>query len=169
MSSIGKTILIALLGTAIAAGTLRPAAAQEISESTLAAAQLVTKSAPTIRDWNVLLPELSTQTKDLLIRRRPDLYKEIGTVVDEAALKLAARRTDLDNDIARVWAKYFTEDELVAINTFFSSEVGTKYKEVAAKSVAPEIIKAGNNWTNRVGDELLEKSMEELKKMGFEF
>ena len=168
MSLIATTIRIALLGTAIAAGLLTLAAAQEISEPRLAAARLVVTSAPSLGNFDNILPGVSTKTKDQFIRVRPDLYKEISGVVDEIALKLAVRRADLDNDLARIWAKTFTEEELNAINLFFTSDVGKKFKDRAG-SIGDEILKASRSWANRLGDELVEKSKEELKKQGHEF
>lgn len=167
MTLIGKTIRIALLAGGLAAGPLNWGMAQEISESRLAAAEAVAESAPALGNFDNILPGLSIEIKDRLIRARPDLYKEISEVVDDVALKLAVRRADLDNDIVRVWAKRFTEDELNAINAFFSSDIGKKYKENAA-AVGDEILKASRSWSNRLADELNEKSREELKNRGHE-
>ncbi|MEX0853060.1 MAG: DUF2059 domain-containing protein [Bauldia sp.] len=167
MSSTAKFIRIALVGLAVVAGPLTLAIAQEISESRLAAAESAMKSAPTLGNFDNILPGVATKTKDQLIRLRPDLHKEISGIVDDAAFKLAVRRADLDNDIARTWAKRFTDDELKAIDTFFSSEAGKKYKSEAGE-LGKEILKASRSWTNRINDELLEKSREELKKLGFE-
>jgi len=168
MSSIAKTLLIAVFGAAVAAGSFSLAAAQEISPSQLAVAEEVTKNAPQIGNFDVLLPQVATMMKDKLIAQRPDLYKEITQVVDGDALKLVPRRADLDKDIARIWAKSFTEDELKAINDFFSSDVGEKYKKVAASTVGPDIIKASQNWRDRVRGELLDMVTADLKKMGHE-
>ncbi len=167
MSLIGSTIRTALLAGAFTAAALIPAAAQEISESRLAAAEMVAKSAPALGNFDNILPGLATEAKDRLIRVRPDLYKEISAVVDEVALKLAARRAELDNDIARIWAKNFTEEELKAINDFYTSDVGEKLK-ANLSSMGEDILRASRSWTNRVSDELLDKSREELKQRGYE-
>jgi len=167
MSLIGSAIRTALFAGVLAAGPLAPALAQEISESQLAAARAVVESAPALGNFDNILPGLATQTKDRLIRVRPDLYQQIAGVVDDVALKLAVRRADLDNDIVRIWAKNFTEDELKAIDTFFSSEVGKKFK-ANASVIGDEILKASRSWTNRLSDELNQKSREELKKLGYE-
>ncbi len=167
MSSIAKTLLIACLGAAVVAAPFSLAAAQEISPSQLAAAERVVKSAPQIGNFDVLLPQTATMMKDQLIGQRPDLYREITQVVDEDAVKLVPRRADLDKDIARIWAKNFTEDELNAINDFFSSDVGKKYKDIAS-TVGPDIIQASKNWRDRVRGELLDMVTADLKKMGYE-
>ncbi len=165
MPSFAKTLMIASFGAAVVAAPLAPVAAQEISPSQLAAAQLVVNSAPEIGNFDVLLPQMANQLKNFFISKRPDLYKEIGQVVDSDVQKLVSRRADLDKDLARVWAKNFTEDELKAINAFFSSDVGEKYKKLAPV-VGPDIIKASQNWRDRVRGELQDMVTADLKKMG---
>jgi uncharacterized protein len=167
MPSFAKSLLIACFGTAVAVAPLAGAAAQEISPSQLAAAELVVKSAPQIGNFDILLPQAATMMKNDLIGKRPDLYKEITQVVNDDAAKLVPRRADLDKDIARVWAKNFTEDELKAINDFFTSDVGQKYKELAPV-VGPDVIQASKNWRDRVRGELLDMVTADLKKMGHE-
>jgi hypothetical protein len=168
MSPISQPLRIALLAAVIVAGPLTFVAAQEIGQSHLAAAERVTQSAPRTADWDRYLFQLAQQTSDRLIRQRPDLFREIAKVVDDVALELVPRRAELDNDIARIWAKNFNEEELKAIDAFFSSDIGKKYKDVAAKTIGPDMLQAAKNWRTRVGDEMLEKATEELKKRGFD-
>ena len=168
MSSLDRPVRIAMLVAAIVAGPVIWAAAQEISASKLAVARQVAKNAPQLGQFDNILPGLATTAKDRLIRIRPELFKEISATVDAVALELAVRRAELDADFARAWAKHFTEEELVAINAFFGSPIGEKYK-VTATLVGRDLIQASNNWTNRVGDELLEKSIAELRQRGFDF
>jgi hypothetical protein len=88
--------------------------------------------------------------------------------VDAQALELVARRKDLDNDVARIWAKHFSEEELTAISTFYRSPAGAKLAEIGPKVVG-ETLQSVKGWSDRVGEELFEKSREGLKKKGVEF
>jgi hypothetical protein len=103
-----------------------------------------------------------------LINVRPDLYKQIGTVVEATATALVPRRNDLDNDIARAWARAFNDDELKAIQAFFSSPAGTRYKQMAPQ-VGNDIIQAGQNWADRVASEMFDRSLAELQQQGHKF
>ena len=145
-----------------------PVRAQEISQSHLDAALDAINSARAARGFDTVLPALAEKVQNQLIRLRPDLHKEIAAVVEAIALKLVARRADLDNDIARVWAKTFTEDELKVIAEFFKSPAGKKYAELGPRVIA-ESFQAVKGWSERVEAELLAKSREELKKQGFDF
>ena len=82
-------------------------------------------------------------------------------------LSLATRRADLDSAIALAWARLFTEDELNAIAEFYSSPAGKKFAEVTPE-LSSITIQTVDGWSNRVGEELLDKSREELKKQGHE-
>jgi hypothetical protein len=161
-------IRVAVLGWAMAAFAAGPAAAQEISESHLAAAVAVVSAAKATRGFDDLLPAVSQQVQNQLIRMRPDLHKEITDVVDGEALKLVSRRPELDNAIARLWARAFTEEELISIAAFYQSPAGQKFYEFGPKVIS-ESLQAARSWSDRVREELLEKARAELKAKGVEF
>jgi hypothetical protein len=167
MFSFAHLVRAAVVGVALLAAP-GFASAQEISASHLAAALDVVKSAKASRGYDNVLPTLANQVEDRLIRLRPDLHKEIISSVEDAALKLASRRTDLDNDVARVWAKHFTEDELRTIATFYKTDAGKKFADVGSLVYA-ESLDALKGWSDRLGEELLDKSKEELKSAGIQF
>ena len=145
-----------------------PAGAQEISQSHLDAALVAVQSAGASRGFDSVLPAIADRVKGRLIRMRPDLHQEISATVEAVALQLTSRRADLDEAVARVWAKNFTEDELVTIAEFYKSPTGQKFAEIGPR-VIQESLKSVETWSTRVGEELFEKSREELTKQGFEF
>ncbi|HMN87151.1 MAG TPA: DUF2059 domain-containing protein [Bauldia sp.] len=165
MRLVSRAVVIAFAAMTIASA---PAPAQEISSSHLKAAMAAIASAKASRGFDLLLPALSEKVQGQLIRVRPDLHLQITDVVEAVALKLVPRRADLDNDIARIWAKAFTEEELVAIAAFFNSPAGQKYSETAPRVIA-ESYQAAQNWSNRVEEEMLALARDELKKQGIEF
>jgi hypothetical protein len=128
----------------------------------------VARSAPSLGSFDNILPTLAVQAKNRLIQERPDLHQQISAVVDDIAFKLIARRNDLDTDIARVWARNFTDDELKAVNAFFTSDAGKKYKAVAP-GVASDILKASQNWADRLGAEMYDRALTEMKKQVADF
>jgi hypothetical protein len=107
------TALVAALAILAMAGATAQAQneGEEISASLLAAALDTVRNGPDARRLDDILPGLSLEVQNQLIQLRPDLHKEITDAVEAVALKLAARRSELDNDLARVWAKNFTEQE----------------------------------------------------------
>lgn len=158
----------AALAIGLAIGFAGAARAEEVTEAHLAAALDAVHAAKTSRGFDNLLPLMSQSAQNKLIRMRPDQHQLIAQVVDEQALALVPRRADLDNDVARIWAKYFTEDELNAIATFYKSPAGAKLADIGPKVVG-ETLQSVKGWSDRVGEELYEKSREALKKKGIDF
>ncbi|HET7714683.1 MAG TPA: DUF2059 domain-containing protein [Bauldia sp.] len=159
---------IALAALAMAFSLGGQAIAQEVSQSHLDAALEAVKSAGAARGFDSVLPALADRVKSRLIRVRPDLHQEISAIVEQVALQLTTRRADLDQAVAKVWAKNFTEDELVTIAEFYRSPTGQKFAEIGPR-VIQDSLRAVEAWSTRVGEELYEMSREELTKQGFEF
>lgn len=166
--SISRILLgvAALVVTAMVAAA--PGRADDVTPAHLAAALDAVHSARASKGFDNVLPLLSEKVQDQIIRLRPDLYKQITDVVQQEALKLVARRTDLDAAVARIWANAFTEDELKAITTFYKSPAGLKFVDIGPQVVGASL-QAVKGWSDSVGQELLEKSRAELKKQGVEF
>src|SRR5258708_2027872 len=78
------------------------------------------------------------------------------------------RAVDVDAAVARIWANAFSEDELKAITAFYKSPAGLKFVDIGPQVVGSSL-QAVKGWSDSVGQELLEKSREELKKQGVEF
>ena len=141
MQTVKSLALSVILGIAI----VGYASSQEISDDHLAAAKSAIKAIGSTRQFDNILPGMAASTKTALIQNRPDLQAEITEIVDNAAIELAPRRGDLENEVANVYAKVFTEDELMAIAEFYSSEHGKKLiKETPV--LAREIQAAAKVW-----------------------
>ena len=156
------------LALGIVAGLAGAARADEVTPAHLAAAKEAIDAAQNFKGFDNLLPLLAQQTQNRLIRLRPDQHQLISQVVDAESLALATRRVDLDNDVARIMAKYFSEEELQQIAAFYKTPAGIKFATLLPK-VSSEALQAVKGWSDRVGEELYEKSVADLKKKGVEF
>ncbi len=166
MRIIRKSGAALFLAAALASAPLAPSAtAQELSAEHIAVAVEVVRNAGATRGFDNVLPRLAGQVIDRLIRLRPDLHQQITAAVEAVALKLAVRRTELDTEVARIWAQNFTEDELKYLLEFYTSAAGKKFSEIGPLMVA-ESLQAVDRWSGRVGEELLEKTREELRNQG---
>lgn len=158
----------AALAMGIVVGLAGAARADEVTPEHLAAAKSAIDAAKNFKGFDNLLPLLAQQTQNRLIRLRPDQHQLISQVVDQESLDLASRRVDLDNDVARIMAKYFTQEELQQIAAFYQTTAGKKFADLLPK-VSTEALQAVKGWSDRVGEELYEKSVADLKKKGVEF
>ena len=162
-------ILLGIAAFVVTATVLAvPGRADEITPEHMAAALEAVHSAKASKGFDNVLPLVSEKVQDQIIRLRPDLYRQITDTVQQQALKLIARRADLDNDVARIWANSFSEEELKSITAFYRSPAGLKFVDIGPKVIG-DSLQAVRSWSDRVGEELIEKSRAELKKQGVEF
>lgn len=143
----------------ITAGT---AFAEEIAASHLAQARAALASIQATDQFDAILPQAGDALKGELIQKDPNLEALISSTVDNEVLALAARRADLENEAARVYAKVFTEEELKAIADFYSTDAGKKLiKEgpIATRG----LVDAANVWQAGVARDLASNVAAKLK------
>jgi len=141
-----------------------PAAAQDISPSHLAAAREAIDAIDATEQFDQILLNTATQIKAELIVNNPDLQNEISNMVDENALALASRRGDLENEIARIYAGLFTEQELREISQFYASEAGRKLIS-QGPAATRDVMAAANVWTNGITRDLRTSAQEGMRRL----
>lgn len=146
MVAINRSLFAALVlsGAAFVAG-LAPASAQEIAESHLKAARAAITSIHATDSMDAILPQANVLLKQELIQKNPDREADIIQMTDEETLKLAARRGDLEKEVATAFARAFTEQELTEIANFHNSATGKKFL-ADSPIVGREVEKAVNIW-----------------------
>lgn len=143
------TMLVASAVVAIAS----QAGAQEISDTHLKAARDAIGAEGATNSYDLLLPAAAQMLKTELIQQNPDLVDVITATVDEKALALASRRADLEREAALVYARTFSEGELITIATFFNSEAGKKLL-LQRPIVAREVTRAADIWQRGIQRDL---------------
>ena len=173
--SFGKRVSIALVATIVTFGGLSlsgpnaylagAAFAQEISKEHLTASKRAINASRSTRQLDEILPRLAANFKSELIRNNPDQEAQISLIVDEAAISLASRRGDLENEAAQIFARVFTIDELKAIAEFYESDAGKKFLE-QSPLVLREIQRASQVWGNGMQRDLGEAVQKKLVEAG---
>mgnify|MGYP003676792316 CR=1 FL=1 len=135
------------------AAASHPALAQEISEDHLAAARTAIAALGSTDQFDAIIPGTAEQLKVNLIRTNADLQEVISATVDEEALKIVPRRSDLEKEAAQIYAKAFSKEELTAIAGFYNSAAGKKLIE-NGPLVTREVIKAAEIWSSGVARDL---------------
>lgn len=123
--------------------------AQDISASHLSAARTAVGAIGATDEFDGILPQAAMMLKSELTQNNPDQSQLISRTVDEKALGLASRRSDLENEAATAFARVFSEEELNAISAFYNSEAGRKLIE-QGPVVTREILQAANIWQSGV-------------------
>lgn len=146
--------MLAPLGAAAVLGFgLGFACAQEISASHLHAARKAIADIHATDQFDVFLPGTGRELKNELMRKDPNLEKMISQTVDEQAMVLIPRRADLEKEVARVYAKRFTEDELKRITEFYSSLTGRKLLKEGPLAMA-DSVGAYDIWRQGIAQDL---------------
>lgn len=146
---------------------LAGAAAQEPSQSHLEAAKKAIAATRSTTRLDEILPRMAQNAKGELIRNRPDQEEQITEIVDSAAINLAARRGDLESEVAQIFVRVFSEEELREITAFFESEAGRKFLD-ESPVILREIDRAARVWTNGVRRDLGAAVREKMEEAGLQ-
>ncbi len=148
-------------------GDAQPAAeagSQEISESHLKAARAAVAAIRATDQFDDILLNAATQIKSELIANRPDMEAQISDLVDDAALKLAPRRADLETEVARIYARLFSEDELNQISSFYTSEAGKKLLDQGPEATR-NMLRAAEVWSRGIVRDLRQAAFDGFRQM----
>jgi uncharacterized protein len=138
------------------------AQAQDATPEHLAAARAAIVAIGATNQFDGILPQAAEALKTQMIQKDPNLEALITSTVDNEVLALAARRADLEQEAARVYAKVFTEAELKGIAAFYSTDIGKKL--IAEGSIATRgIVDAANIWQAGVARDLAKNVGEKIK------
>jgi len=153
-----------LLMAAVLPLSAAPALAQEISPSHLTAAREAVDSLDATEQFDQILLNSATQIKAELIVNNPDLQTQISEMVDEQALALAPRRNDLENEIARIYARLFTEQELREVSQFYTSEAGRKLIRQGPVATR-DTLAAVDVWSNGIVRDLRNSAQTQMQQL----
>jgi hypothetical protein len=129
------------------------AADEAISDSHLKAARAAVSAIHATEDFDKILPQAAAALKNTLIEKNPDLQELIVKTVDEETIAMAPRRADLEKEAATAYAKVFSEDDLNAIATFYSSDTGKKLLD-KGPLVTRDLYKAADIWQRGIARDL---------------
>jgi hypothetical protein len=140
--------------------------AQDVTEDQIKAARATIAALGVTNSFDNILPNLAERLKNTLIQASPNHQELITATVDEKALGLAARRSDLEREAATIYAKTFTVEELNAITEFYNSSAGKKLLN-DGPIASRELLKAADIWAAGVSRDLTNEATKSLdEKIG---
>ncbi|WP_409361855.1 DUF2059 domain-containing protein [Bartonella heixiaziensis] len=137
--------------------------AQGVSDQHLNSARKAISAIHATDQFDSFLPTAARDLKNELIGDDPNLATTISEIVDKQALALAKRRADLEKEIAQVYAKYFTQEELDAITTFYSSDTGRKFL-TEVPSIARDAYSTFDAWRSTIMQDLIKNVKKEMSE-----
>ena len=152
-SRVRRTVSAAVAFAILAVAAPAFAADENITDSHLKAARAAVAAIRATEDFDKILPQAAAALKQELIQKNPDLQELIIKTVDEETFALVPRRTDLEKEAALAYARAISEEDLVAIATFYNSNAGKKLLS-DGPIVTRELFKAADIWQRGVGRDL---------------
>jgi uncharacterized protein len=153
-------IAVALL----AVSPLAHAQQQPSAASMLIAKQLVaTTGAMSL--FSPLISGVVEQAKDMYLQQNPALAKDLNEIAGNMRKNLQPRFSELTDEVAKLYATHFTEQELKSILAFYKSPTGQKML-TQQPIVVDASMKFAQAWANKLSEQVIEKMREELKKKG---
>lgn len=130
----------------------------------LVAKQIVTTTGATGL-FKPLIAGVVEQAKLLYLQQNPALAKDLDDIAAKMRKDLEPRFSELSDEVAKLYAEHFTEQELKTILAFYSSPTG---KKLLAQQpiVADASMKFAQDWANKLSEQVTVKMREELKKRG---
>ncbi|MCE7027825.1 DUF2059 domain-containing protein [Jiella avicenniae] len=148
-------------------GDQQPAAQagnEDIGESHLNAARAAVAAIHATDQFDDILLNAATQIKSELIANRPDMESKISDLVDDAAVELAPRRADLETEVARIYARLFSEDELNQVAGFYGSEAGKKLLAQGPEATR-NMLRAAEVWSRGIVRDLRQAAFDGFRQM----
>jgi uncharacterized protein len=143
-----------------------PAAhSQQPSAAAMATARQLIAATGATTVFNPLIAGVVEQAKLLYLQQNPALAKDLNEIADKMRTDLAPRFAELSEEMARLYATHFTDQELKAILVFYQSQTGKKLLD-QQPTVVDDSMKFAQEWANKLSDQVIGTMREELKKRG---
>lgn len=143
-----------------------PAAhAQQPPAASIAVAKQLISTTGATAVFTPLIAGVVEQAKLLFLQQDPALAKDLNEVAAKIRTDLQPRFAELNDEVAKLYATNFSEQELKDILAFYQSPAGKKML-----TVQPRVIDASmsfaQTWANKLSDEVIGKIRDEMKKKG---
>jgi uncharacterized protein len=117
--------------------------------------------------WDPLVPGVIEQAKSVFVQANPTLLKELNEVALKLRAEYAPRSAEVVNDVAKIYASRFTEQELKDTLAFYKSPLGKKLL-VEEPSILDQSMRNAQSWADRLSQEVIGKIRNEMKRRGHE-
>jgi hypothetical protein len=157
---------VACVAIALSVGLAGSAhAQQQPSATSLILARELVEAKSAMRLFNPVISGIIEHHRNLFMQTNPNLARDLNEVAQKMHAELASRRVELEQQIVRVYAQYFTEQELKDAVAFYRTPLGKKLISEEPKAL-DESMKVANEWSNKLAEEVIAKMRAEMKKKG---
>jgi hypothetical protein len=156
-----------LLTCAVLALLVSVASPRAQAPDRLAAAMEMMEVAGVARQFDEVMPVLAEHLSQSFVALAPDKAETIREVFSQLSSKFVARKAELIEQIAGLYAEQLTAEELGAIISFYKSPAGARFIAIQPRVVRQSMV-VGQRWGSQIGQELEAEARKELKKRGID-
>jgi len=103
--------------------------------------------------------------KNFFMQTNPNLAKDLDAVAQKLAADFAPRKVEMQQELTRIYASHFTEQELKDALAFYKTPLGRKLITEEPKALE-ESMKAADDWSRKFAIEVDAKFRAEMQKRG---
>jgi hypothetical protein len=152
------------LGLALAAAAIS-AQAQQPSAATLASARELMEIKGVKNLVEPVVVGVVQQTTGTILQTNPGLSKDLDEVSAQLRAEYQPRIAEMTNEIVKLYAARFTEQELKEAVAFYKTPTGKKILTEEPR-ILDETYARIQQWANRLQDEVMTRVRAEMKKRG---
>ncbi len=164
MTQFTRAIRRPVWAAALALSLMSPASfAADPPNVALAKQMLEVTQATTV--FTSLIPGVVEQARLSYMQLNPALGKDLNEIAPKIRADLQPRFSELVDDLAKIYADAFTQQEMKDIIAFYQTPAGKKLLDQQPKLVDASMNFAGN-WANKLSEDVMNKMREELIQRG---
>jgi len=156
------TLAACLTMVLLAAG---PASAQAPTPDTLAAARELVVVMRTAESFKAVMPIIVKNLKPAIVQNRPQVERDYDAIIPLMLESMNARVSEIIDQIAALYARTFTAEELREVTAFYRGPTGQKLVE-KLPVITQESMLIGQRFGQAVAGELRGRIVDELRKRG---
>ena len=141
------------------------AEAQQPSAAAVATAKEVITAKGAGALYSPLVSGVIERTKIVLLQTNPMLSKDLNEVAAKLHAEYAPRSAEILNEVAKLYASRFTEQELKDTLSFYKSPLGRKLL-TEEPAILDQSMKTAQTWAENLSQEVIAKMRGEMKKRG---
>ena len=170
MKTLSHTLLaaVAALGIAVT-GAMAQAPKSEplkpVSAGALASAKEILAAKNVSAIYQGAIPGLAQRVKDTMIQSNLNLQKDLDEAAAKVVKDMTGREQEIGEQMAKIYANAFTEQELKDIATFYKSPLGKKVIDAEPTAFNQSRIYMGE-WAQKITEEINTKVRAEMKARG---
>lgn len=153
------------LWLAVGSVTAQPAPSPDAER--IGAAKELMEASGSAEQFDQIMPMMVSRMSQSFEAIRPEKAEEIRKVMGEGMKRFSARKHELLEQIAGIYARTMSLEDLKAITAFYQSPAGTRFRK-AMPTIAQQSMIAGQKWGSQIGAQIEQEMRAELKRRGID-